>query len=290
MASSQVNTIFRSIPAGAGEPCLAAWTARTWTVYPRGRGGTSLAAVTALSAIGLSPRARGNHHVVDARRARRGSIPAGAGEPCAHYTEDGGEWVYPRGRGGTKEASRRGAQRKGLSPRARGNPQKGRYQRTNAGSIPAGAGEPGNGRKSQPPWQVYPRGRGGTTRITSGRGHMDGLSPRARGNQAVAVAVRLSARNCQAGLSPRARGNRLFVRQAEPAGGSIPAGAGEPGWTYRLCRRTTVYPRGRGGTTPRAARSSRLLGLSPRARGNRVGNGRTDDAAGSIPAGAGEPR
>ena len=54
--------------------------------------------------------------------------------------------------------------------------------------------------------------------------------------------------------------------------------------------RTGVYPRGRGGTRCPAPRAMRRSGLSPRARGNLHRSGNPIISAGSIPAGAGEPR
>ena len=71
------------------------------------------------------------------------------------------------------------------------------------------------------------------------------------------------------GLSPRVRGNLATAAQARPASRSIPARAGEPGWTTAATRTTTVYPRACGGTTLASLRYSD---------GNR-----------SIPARAGEP-
>ena len=70
------------------------------------------------------------------------------------------------------------------------------------------------------------------------------------------------------GLSPPTRGNRRDEFQTVPRGGSIPAHAGEPGaMTYTVID-GEVYPRPRGGTPSREARTSRRLGLSPPTRGN----------------------
>ena len=93
----------------------------------------------------------------------------------------------------------------------------------------------------------------------------------------------------QLGLSPRVRGN-LVQRTAVPhCGRSIPACAGEPG-TYsgsRSCVR--VYPRVCGGTHLRQRPVANVPGLSPRVRGNRVGQVVDSVSARSIPACAGEP-
>ena len=72
-------------------------------------------------------------------------------------------------------------------------------------------------------------------------------------------------------------------------GWSIPAGAGEPERLGSQASRTTVYPRGCGGT--RAARQPGQPddGLSPRVRGNPSGSAARPAGRRSIPAGAGEP-
>ncbi len=91
------------------------------------------------------------------------------------------------------------------------------------------------------------------------------------------------------GLSPRTRGNPRMKAAPLPAGGSIPAHAGEPvqGRLTGLGRR--VYPRARGGTSIRSCRISWMMGLSPRTRGNPRSRAVGQDSNGSIPAHAGEP-
>ena len=91
------------------------------------------------------------------------------------------------------------------------------------------------------------------------------------------------------GLSPRVRGNRPIARIEKRFDGSIPACAGEP--TANLARTCgdKVYPRVCGGTSFVPRSRMRVMGLSPRVRGNprqwldRVYFER------SIPACAGEP-
>ena len=77
--------------------------------------------VTASSAIGLSPRVRGNRVEALRQAGGGGSIPARAGEPDT--TNDG--WsvpgVYPRACGGTELRGAMMAGIPGLSPRVRGN-------------------------------------------------------------------------------------------------------------------------------------------------------------------------
>ena len=112
-----------------------------------------------------------------------GSIPASAGERSAVVTA--------------------AVNVRGLSPRARGN------------ELCAGYG----GKKLR----VYPRERGGTSKLYCSTPLIQGLSPRARGN-----------------------GSQIIVGREHE--GSIPASAGEraqPGISIAARR---VYPRERGGT------------------------------------------
>ncbi len=70
----------------------------------------------------------------------------------------------------------------GLSPRARGNPGRGRYRRGIAGTIPACTGEPEDRIYDERRVRDYPRVHGGTALIKAMRILDEGLSPRARGN------------------------------------------------------------------------------------------------------------
>ena len=75
----------------------------------------------------------------------------------------------------------------------------------------------------------------------------------------------------QDGLSPRVRGN-LAAELARPAGrGSIPARAGEPRMIWQIIPVIKVYPRACGGTVHDIAENDRLIGLSPRVRGEPCG-------------------
>ena len=132
------------------------------------------------------------------------------------------------------------------------------------GSIPAGAGEPTPGW----PWTrcgaVYPRWRGGT--------------PKAVNGDVASV-----------GLSPLARGNREKLLGDLDAGGSIPAGAGEPCVHGSAITAVAVYPRWRGGTANTPRSRPYHAGLSPLARGNPRATRPAIERPRSIPAGAGEP-
>ena len=275
-----------SIPAGAGEPRCRRGRWRSPEVYPRGCGGTPGERAIVDEAAGLSPRVRGNLGGGGAVDQPHGSIPAGAGEPAVLSSPCLVPGVYPRGCGGTRGTNNLSGSKAGLSPRVRGNPERGESGYAPHRSIPAGAGEPALWDDALERSKVYPRGCGGT---------LD--------NEARPFRIR--------GLSPRVRGNRSVCSTALLCTGSIPAGAGEPSRNRRGLSSRRVYPRGCGGTDAGTKRFHRVPGLSPRVRGNprsqkslqRLnvvyprGCGGTDSGAcqppgskRSIPAGAGEPR
>ena len=132
----------RSIPACAGEPRPSRSPACPWTVYPRVCGGTGPPTANALPAAGLSPRVRGNRQSPAPSGCASRSIPACAGEPCRlPYRLVNGE-VYPRVCGGTLSRPAYDAERRGLSPRVRGNRHSSNCRRRGRWSIPACAGEP----------------------------------------------------------------------------------------------------------------------------------------------------
>ena len=197
------RTSRRSIPAGAGEPFNRAVFPNRKQVYPRGCGGTPSGDFFAVKDFGLSPRVRGNLSRDCRQMFRVRSIPAGAGEPSADCTEKLTISVYPRGCGGTPATVFTWGWLWGLSPRVRGNLPRLTVSVIIPRSIPAGAGEPMPGWVSSALIGVYPRGCGGTDRQPIGWRHVEGLSPRVRGNLP-----------------------RLTVSVIIPR--SIPAGAGEP--------------------------------------------------------------
>ena len=89
-----------SIPAGAGEPS-AYQTARLYPrVYPRGCGGAGQFVGGVTWAGGLSPRVRGSPEGLMRTFIKKGSIPAGAGEPQSQASGRLPRRVYPRGCGG----------------------------------------------------------------------------------------------------------------------------------------------------------------------------------------------
>ena len=171
-----------SIPAGAGEPLAKPYPSVCHRVYPRGCGGTAVHETHRTKAKGLSPRVRGNHDPLWDGQLKRGSIPAGAGEPVLFIDDGQVAMVYPRGCGGTAGSVTDALQGDGLSPRVRGNrarPPLGTLWRR---SIPAGAGEPHVCLPASTTSVVYPRGCGGTPHWTGAGNISQGLSPRVRGN------------------------------------------------------------------------------------------------------------
>ena len=131
-----------SIPACAGEPGPSRATWGRTGVYPRVCGGTDPSGKQESPNQGLSPRVRGNlvdHHE---GQVSPGSIPACAGEPARHEPTRHPHGVYPRVCGGTFFGQSVDTRRIGLSPRVRGNLDRGLRGAGAVGSIPACAGEP----------------------------------------------------------------------------------------------------------------------------------------------------
>ena len=253
-----------SIPAGAGEPTSPVRSRSTSGVYPRGCGGAIDPNSVVREGEGLSPRVRGSPKVRRVHAELHGSIPAGAGEPRSSRPCRSPTGVYPRGCGGASFASSAFRVSLGLSPRVRGSQGLTSWSGCLTGSIPAGAGEPGNRRHRPRSGWVYPRGCGGAWACSS-------------------------ACRRRRGLSPRVRGSRRQLRQAKHRAGSIPAGAGEPGWHGPMERFGRVYPRGCGGAQYNRPSRVRVRGLSPRVRGSLIQPLERQHDQGSIPAGAGEP-
>ena len=198
------HSLFRSIPACAGEPSSSGPTTTTPAVYPRVCGGTEDGSGLRSDSRGLSPRVRGNRGSRRLGISNTRSIPACAGEPPQQLSKLPRVPVYPRVCGGTQWRSFWVADGVGLSPRVRGNPARTASATSLGWSIPACAGEPLGDHPYPEAYAVYPRVCGGTevARCQSSTG---------------------------GGLSPRVRGNREHRPQGQFQRRSIPACAGEPG-------------------------------------------------------------
>ena len=194
-----------------------------------------------------------------------------------------------------------------------------------AGTIPAGAGEPRRAACQRPRTWDYPRRCGGTQTSRGSSTTCVGLSPQVRGNRLDLFLVfdtirtipagageptthlahvydgRDYPRRCggtrqarllwprRRGLSPQVRGNRVAGAGEVGGEGTIPAGAGEPLDLGGAVAEVKDYPRRCGGTGRRAKVTRNPKGLSPQVRGNQLGPVRHVAGAGTIPAGAGEP-
>ena len=131
--------------------------------------------------------------------------------------------VYPRACGETFRGMTQLFQTWGLSPRMRGNLEKGRPILDRHGSIPTHAGKPCAGRPRKRRSGVYPHACGETAL---------GRSAETRGM----------------GLSPRMRGNLGQIFQRRHNVGSIPTHARKPSLSVCPGRRCGVYPHACGET------------------------------------------
>ena len=152
----------------------------------------------------------------------------------------------------------------GLSPRVRGNRRHGAHPPKPDRSIPACTGQPGVGECNSYESRVYPRVYGATV-----------------ANSLVCALTR--------GLSPRVRGNPSGHKPTLPVSRSIPACTGQPSPPDCCPRQTGVYPRVYGATAGQSTGWEKWNGLSPRVRGNPVGQRRQAAGVGSIPACTGQP-
>ena len=253
------------IPASAGQPLWPPSRDSDSQAYPRERGATVMCLVITLCRLGLSPRARGNRPVVDVGRLPLGPIPASAGQPPWQDLTPWARRAYPRERGATLFAACIALLAAGLSPRARGNPGQCKRPASGAGPIPASAGQPCMHQTLAIKSRAYPRERGATRCPGPRKAVLKGLSPRARGNL----------------------GRPVFV---PTTGGPIPASAGQPCYGNRIGNGWRAYPRERGATVNAQADAPNGMGLSPRARGNRLEVIDLLEQMGPIPASAGQPR
>ena len=153
----------RSIPAWAGETPTVFRNLRVGKVYPRVGGGNGAGTPRMIAKQGLSPRGRGKRPPLPMAKIGSGSIPAWAGETSRGRP---GIWlsrVYPRVGGGNPPWSYSRAICCGLSPRGRGKPHSCHRRQSQAGSIPAWAGETGMTVVFPSPLTVYPRVGGGNS-------------------------------------------------------------------------------------------------------------------------------
>ncbi len=207
-----------SIPAHAGQPTSRARATSPRRVDPRACGAARNIRSRAPLATGRSPRMRGSPDRRARSLARRGSIPAHAGQPARPIAAPTFDGVDPRACGAASMSGSPSSAGKGRSPRMRGSQVKRTSRPAAPGSIPAHAGQP------------RPRHHARERR---------GVDPRACG---AAWTVHVYARSVR-GRSPRMRGSLLNDLDADSPRGSIPAHAGQPAGGIVTGKLTGVDPR-----------------------------------------------
>ena len=250
-------------------------------------------------------------------------IPAGAGNSWVNEPPAPGVAVYPRWRGELIAQQLIRHANDGLSPLARGTPNRPQLRPRGPRFIPAGAGNSVRAFLYSAPNSVYPRWHGelcikclfflinaglsplarGTRRHGQWGQQPDRFIPAGAGNSQKRVLQRVDSPvyprwrgelkiskafpHPQAGLSPLARGTLLDVRRLGRSWRFIPAGAGNSSSRLRKCRLTSVYPRWRGELARILFGLWDLFGLSPLARGTLCRKIKEYENGRFIPAGAG---
>ena len=157
-----------SIPASAGQPAATMRFAGNRSVYPRECGATLASVGAGATAMGLSPRVRGNPALRDNQAGSPRSIPASAGQPQVCTFHQHACRVYPRECGATLVRCLMSQLKWGLSPRVRGNPSNALRCGQHLRSIPASAGQPSTPHVTAGSQTVYPRECGGNPKsVTS---------------------------------------------------------------------------------------------------------------------------
>ena len=273
----------RLIPACAGK------TRRLWAwrppspAHPRACGENVLAASSASSTPGSSPRVRGKLGAVDARLHTLGIIPARAGKtrPARHRQGPGA--AHPRACG--ENFTRTPAVRSpgGSSPRVRGKQSACSRSEARRRLIPARAGKTSTQDVSTRPWRLIPA-RAGKTKPRSRIAWLNSAHPRACGENRRRAWESMDSW----GSSPRVRGKLWSVRRAGGEPRLIPARAGKT----MLRRKSPVYiaahPRACGENVRGSDTSRRPVGSSPRVRGKRIPPHQGEEARRLIPARAGK--
>ena len=234
----------RLIPACAGK------TRRLWAwrppspAHPRACGENVLAASSASSTPGSSPRVRGKRPDPLAHAVDEGLIPARAGKTGTGSSSTARPRAHPRACGENFRRVVNAVRNRGSSPRVRGKPVNEFHQLRVSGLIPARAGKTTRG--APPP--------------ASCAAH-----PRACGENA-AFADEIPA---ALGSSPRVRGKPVRMGRPEVSVRLIPARAGKTPRCSSASRGSAAHPRACGENRRACTRLFRALGSSPRVRGKR---------------------
>ncbi len=194
-----------------------------------------------------------------------GIIPAGAGRSGSGSGRRPAGWDHPRGCGEKSSAVTSLCRPAGSSPRVRGEADRADEEALGQGIIPAGAGRRQYQTIIPEEERDHPRGCGEKAMFSPATRASCGSSPRVRGEEGV--------------------GDALSER-----GGIIPAGAGRSHGGPAKRGRGGDHPRGCG-EKPRIPRPlTKLLGSSPRVRGEVDAKHAVEWRNGIIPAGAGRSR
>ena len=252
----------RIIPACAGNARPSRTLRSTSKDHPRVCGECSSAAISSATDAGSSPRVRGMPVGAPALLARRGIIPACAGNahPGGASTRKAGD--HPRVCGECYGHLFRADRDRGSSPRVRGMPAEAPAVSVPAGIIPACAGN-ASGRLCR-----------------SGR---PADHPRVCGECAHGCPVHFR----HAGSSPRVRGMRPSTTAAAAWSRIIPACAGNAGTHDRRPCDHGDHPRVCGECSRAAVYCGNRAGSSPRVRGMRILLRRRREGGRIIPACAG---
>ena len=120
MELRQAETVYRFIPAGAGNGVqLELWT-QTLPVHPRGCGERLCYQAPDFGCHGSSPRVRGTVKFYKAGAVWHRFIPAGAGNGSKGHPQQQSGTVHPRGCGERLVSNHPGVVGGGSSPRVRG--------------------------------------------------------------------------------------------------------------------------------------------------------------------------
>ena len=298
--------VARLIPACAGK------TRRLWAwrppspAHPRACGENVLAASSASSTPGSSPRVRGKPPRERAGPPVRGLIPACAGKTRLCSTTCPEPRAHPRACGENARILSRTQWTRGSSPRVRGKHPLTRCHFSSRGLIPARAGKTRSTWRTPSPRQAHPRACGENNGMGEGVVGCFGSSPRVRGKPIEQQFLRARVgliparagktpsttspkkarpahpRACgenikttappaiEAGSSPRVRG-KLPARSVHvPAPGLIPARAGKTPTSPPDRTRSWAHPRACGENDAAAEGAWVPVGSSPRVRGKPV--------------------
>ena len=316
-------TLYRFIPARAGNTAPASWSGTKWPVHPRAGGEHGSGSVSFVVPIGSSPRGRGTLRSLRARCEWRRFIPARAGNTTGGSGCPYSKSVHPRA-GGEHLSSHPNIRRTcGSSPRGRGTPGCQSHTAGVSRFIPARAGNTYRARAGARSRSVHPRAGGEHSALGSTISIPDGSSPRGRGTlyaerraerplrfiPARAGNTRTAGTNgysatvhpraggehghvcspvsCGLGSSPRGRGTRCLILAKRSSRRFIPARAGNTSGSPRTPSPTPVHPRAGGEHLVGSGKGGAVNGSSPRGRGTLLRREQTGVHRRFIPARAG---